>query len=148
MMAPVNADIDSPRKQFKQGIPAQEVICKQGLDLIIRNNGEPACVKTATAETLQKRGLAFVPVKITDLKQETKPAIPKQPIEFKDAQNEIQNIPATRGSIVNFYITDDDLNIAHTGVEVISTEGFSRPASPTMATINRASRPRAYTAYS
>ena len=45
-------------------------------------------------------------------------------VQFKDAQNEIETIPASGGSFVNFYITDDDLNIAHTGVEIISTSGL------------------------
>ena len=39
-------------------------------------------------------------------------------------KHEIQNIPASQGSIVNFYITDDDLNIAHSGVEIIETKGL------------------------
>ena len=124
MTIPANAEIESPKKQFNRGIPAEEIICKEGLSLIIRNNGEPACVKPLTVDKLQNRGLVFVPVKITNLQPEIKPVTPEKPIQFKDANDEIENIPATRGSLVNFYITDDDLNIAHTGVEIIETEGL------------------------
>ena len=42
---PVNADIDSPRKQMKEGTAAENVLCKEGLELVIRINGMPACVK-------------------------------------------------------------------------------------------------------
>jgi len=37
---------------------------------------------------------------------------------------EIETIPASSMSIVNFYITDHDLNIAHNGVEIIPTVGL------------------------
>jgi len=94
------------------------------LNLIIRNNGEPACVKPSTAEVFQERGMAFVPIKVTDVKPESKAATPQRTVQFKDAQDEITNIPASGGSIVNFYITDDDLNLAHSGVELIETEGL------------------------
>ena len=43
---PINADIESPRKQMKMGISAEDILCKAGLELVIRTNGMPACVKT------------------------------------------------------------------------------------------------------
>ncbi len=42
----------------------------------------------------------------------------------KTATNEIENVPASQGSIVNFYVTDHDLNTSHSGVDVISTRGL------------------------
>ena len=36
---PVNADTESPKKQIKRGIPAEDVTCKAGLSLVIRTNG-------------------------------------------------------------------------------------------------------------
>lgn len=123
---PVNAEVEAPKKQLKKGIPIEDIICKPGLDLIIRNNGSPACVKPTTAERFQSLGLAIIPIKITDV--ENKPEPPQiekdTSVNFKDAQNEIETIPASGGSFVNFYITDDDLNIAHSGVEIISTSGL------------------------
>ena len=123
---PASAEVEAPKKQLEKGIAPEDIVCNADLNLIIRNNGSPACVKPTTAERFQERGLAFIPIKITnqeerytstDTKENTK-------VQFKDAQKEIQNIPASKGSIVNFYITDDDLNIAHTGIEIIETEGL------------------------
>jgi len=54
---PINADIESPRKQMKMGISAEDVICRNGLELVIRTNGMPACVKSETAEKMQDRGM-------------------------------------------------------------------------------------------
>jgi hypothetical protein len=123
---PANAEVEAPKKQLKKGIPAEDIICKEGLNLIIRNNGAPACVKPTTAERFQRLGLAFIPIKVTNLEKEPEQSqlTKDTSVQFKDAQNEIENIPASGGSIVNFYITDDDLNIAHTGIEIIPTEGL------------------------
>jgi len=123
---PVNAEVEAPKKQLKKGIPIEDIICKTGLNLIIRNNGAPACVKPTTAERFQSLGLAFIPIKITNLEKETErvPVFKDSSVQFRDAQNEIETIPASGGTFVNFYITDDDLNIAHSGVEKISTEGL------------------------
>ena len=123
---PANAEVEAPKKQMKKGIPIENITCKIGLDLIIRNNGSPACVKPTTAERFQSLGLATVPIKITSLQKEIEePRKTGEPsIQFRDAQKEIEVVPASRGSIVNFYITDDDLNIAHMGIEIIPTEGL------------------------
>jgi len=125
LAAPVNAEVEAPKKQLKKGIPIEDITCKIGLDLIIRNNGSPACVKPETAEKFQSLGWATIPVKFTNLQKEAHPTTSKEPsIQFRDAQKEIEVVPASRGSVVNFYITDDDLNIAHTGIEIIPTEGL------------------------
>lgn len=106
LTVPVFAEIDSPKKQMKRGVGAEEIVCKVTLELIIRINGMPACVKTSTAEKMIERGLAFTPTPITK------------------SNKEIQTVPASSNSFVNFYITDQDLNIAHKGIEVIPTEGL------------------------
>jgi hypothetical protein len=123
---PGNAEVEAPKKQLKNGIPIEDITCKVGLNLIIRNNGAPACVKPTTAERFQSLGLAVIPVKFTDLQKEVEqPQTSKESsVQFRDAQNQIETIPASGGTFVNFYITDDDLNIAHSGVEKISTEGL------------------------
>ena len=123
---PANAEVESPKKQMKKGIAAEDVICKTGLSLVIRNNGDALCLTPSTAERFQERDLGFIPIKITDKPEESTSNIPVKDttVQFKDAQEEIQNIPASRGSVANFYITDDDLNIAHTGIEIIDTEGL------------------------
>jgi len=123
---PINAEVEAPKKQLKKGILAENITCNEGLNLIIRNNGAPACVKPATAERFQSLGLASVPINFTDLPKESEQApVSKKPtVQFRDAQNEIESIPASSGTFANFYITDDDLNIAHTGVEIIETKGL------------------------
>ena len=103
---PVNADIDSPKKQMKRGVAVEDVLCKNGLELVIRINGMPACVRPETAERMQKIGMLFTPT------------------GFTKSEKEIETVPASSMSIVNFYITDQDLNLAHNGVEVIPTEGL------------------------
>jgi len=102
----INAEIESPKKQMKRGTLAVDVICKEGLELVIRTNGFAACVRPETAEKMQRIGLLFIPM------------------GFTKAGNEIQTIPASKMSIVNFYITDHDLNLAHSGIEIVSTEGL------------------------
>jgi len=117
---PVNADIESPKKQWKQGISAEEIICKSGRDLVIRTNGMPACVKPTSVDKMEKAGIAIRP-KTVSIPIEIPIEIPTQIIK---SEKEIQTVSATNNSIVNFYITDPDLNIAHSGVEVISTKGL------------------------
>ena len=116
IILPINAEVDSPRKQMERGILVENVQCKSGLELVIRTNGNPACVTLQTAEKMKEMGIVTIPIKFTDLNQV------KKIIQATD--KEIETIPASSMSIVNFYITDHDLNIAHNGVEVVSTEGL------------------------
>jgi len=110
LVNPVNADADSPKKQMKRGITSEDITCKAGLNLVIRNNGFPACVKSITAEKLERTGLGKI-------------IVTKNEIQKRDSEV-IQVVPASSGSIVNFYITDDDLNLAHSGIETVSTAGL------------------------
>ena len=112
---PVNAEIESPRKQMKTGISAEDVLCRTGLELVIRTNGMPACVKPDTVDIMQERGM-LISTEVSASKAEiaTVPA----------SKAEIATVPASSMSIVNFYVTDHDLNVSHRGIEVISTEGL------------------------
>ncbi|NNM03159.1 MAG: hypothetical protein HKP26_06340, partial [Nitrosopumilus sp.] len=87
-----------------------------GLEMVIRTNGFAACVKPETADRMEKRGMLAIPIKFTDLE--------KKSIPTQKSQREIQTIPASNMSIVNFYITDQDLNVAHNAPEIVSTEGL------------------------
>ena len=102
---PINADIESPRKQMKMGISAEDILCRNGLELVIRTNGIPACVKPETVDIMQERGMLVN-------------------TEFSTSDAEIVTVPASSISIVNFYVTDHDLNVSHRGIEVISTKGL------------------------
>lgn len=100
---PINAEVEAPKKQLEKGIQAEDIICKTNLNLIIRNNGAPACVKPTTAERFQSLGIGSIPIKFTNLSKDTEhPPVSKEPtVQFKDAQNEIETIPASSGTFVN-----------------------------------------------
>tara|TARA_B110000008_G_scaffold138897_1_gene140764 strand:+ start:1371 stop:2327 length:957 start_codon:yes stop_codon:yes gene_type:complete len=102
---PINAETESPIKQMKDGISPENILCREGLELVIRINGMPACVKPETTDRMQERGILL----------DTK---------IIKSDFEITTVPASSMSIVNFYITDHDLNLSHRGIEVISTEGL------------------------
>lgn len=52
--------IDSPRKQMANGISAEDVVCKNELQLMLRINGAAICVKSSSIERLVDSGLAEV----------------------------------------------------------------------------------------
>ncbi|MDE0831951.1 MAG: hypothetical protein OSA03_02325 [Nitrosopumilus sp.] len=110
LILPINADIESPRKQMKMGISAEDIPCRNGLELVIRTNGIPACVKSETSDKMQKRGIAFIA-------EFTKSEVTK-------SEKKVVTVPASSMSIVNFYVTDHDLNLARSAVEVVDTEGL------------------------
>ncbi|QDI89733.1 hypothetical protein Nisw_07510 [Candidatus Nitrosopumilus sp. SW] len=106
IIQPSFADIESPRKQMKLGVMPEKITCDEGLVLMLKISGMPVCVKPTTAERLEERGWIQIIQK------------------FEKAEREIETIPASQNSIVNYYILDDDLNTSHSGVDVISTEGL------------------------
>ncbi|MEC4848858.1 MAG: hypothetical protein RI100_06690 [Nitrosarchaeum sp.] len=117
-----SADAESPRKQMKRGVAVEDVSCKAGLSLVIRNNGSPACVSEETADRLEKRGLGKIEVRATSTNSD---------VSIKDLENttikkqeSVKVVPASTGSVINFYIQDDDLNLAHNGIETVSTAGL------------------------
>ena len=109
-------EIESPKKQMQKGIRALDVMCNENLELVIRINGFAACVRSETAERMEKAGMLFVPIKFADLEKEIK--------SVTASKTEMQTVPASSMSIVNFYITDHDLNLAHSAVETVSIEGL------------------------
>ncbi len=48
--------VDSPLKQFVMGTAAEDVICKNNFQLMIRSSGDPACVKPESATKLADTG--------------------------------------------------------------------------------------------
>ena len=51
-----NSKYWSPLKQFKSGVPDNEIQCRESLIPVVRHDGTPACVKPQTAEKLIERG--------------------------------------------------------------------------------------------
>jgi hypothetical protein len=116
-------EVESPRKQLKHGIALEKIICKENKVLVQRPSGMPACVSPSAAIKLVSHGwkkIAFTfdkdnKIKIKDMTKS---------IEIHKSTGDIKVVPASRGSVVDFYIRDDDLNLAHSGVETVSTEGL------------------------
>ncbi len=48
----------SPLKQIKEGVVPENVVCKEGLELVFKLNGQPACVKTTSIQKLIAWGWA------------------------------------------------------------------------------------------
>lgn len=128
--------IDSPRKQLQSGVVPHDIICKSGLTLAIIFTNVPVCLKPATALKLEQRWHVpiFIPESVQQEKQtdETseKPASNTKNNDSASVQSKsgkpetLETIPASSGSIVNFYVNDDDLNTSHNGIDVISTTGL------------------------
>lgn len=58
----MTTQVKSPKKQMNEGIEAGAVVCKEGLDLIIKaSTGSAACVKSSSVETLIARGWGSTP---------------------------------------------------------------------------------------
>ena len=129
--------IDSPKKQLERGVAPKDIICKSGRTLAIIFTNVPVCLKPSTALKLEKSG--NIPIVIPQSIQQEKQTneMPEKPaLSIKDKgsasvqskagkpETLIETVPASSGSIVNFYVTDDDLNTSHNGIDVIPTTGL------------------------
>jgi len=58
----MTTQVKSPKKQMDEGVEAGAVVCKEGLDLIIKTStGSAACVKSSSVEILIARGWGSTP---------------------------------------------------------------------------------------
>ncbi|KAF6246359.1 hypothetical protein C6990_09535 [Nitrosopumilus sp. b3] len=64
---PIPQEILSPLKQFKSGVLADEIQCRESLTLVTKNNGSPACVKEQTLLKLVERKLIISSIAERDL---------------------------------------------------------------------------------
>jgi hypothetical protein len=109
---------------MNRGVSIEDITCKAGLSLVIRNNGSPACVKEDTAERIEKRGLGEIKVReFTNTANSDVSIKDLEETQIKKPES-VRVVPASTGSVVNFYIKDDDLNLAHNGIEIVSTAGL------------------------
>ena len=85
----VHAEILSPYQQFKEGTPADQVVCADGKILMRSPSGSPACVFARSAETLIDRGFEqIVPVTEPASRPEAKSTEPRPiPAEIASANN-------------------------------------------------------------
>jgi len=72
---PEYVGFETPLKQIAQGIAPENVTCNEGLVLIIRHNGSPACVKPQTAEKLEQRSWGVIPPCCKNMHQVLKESI-------------------------------------------------------------------------
>lgn len=99
--------LNSPRMQHNLGVSAADIVCKENLELVIKNNGVPLCVKPLTAKKMSEKGLITLVTKIKD-----------KPV------SKIESVTSSSGSTVNFYLYDQDLNLNHDGFDTVQTSGL------------------------
>jgi len=58
---PEYVGFEPPLKQIFHGVAAEAVKCNGTLELFIKNNGSPVCVKPTTLEILYERGWGSIP---------------------------------------------------------------------------------------
>ncbi len=80
--------IDSPRKQMQNGITAKDVLCKSGLILMIRTNGDAICVTPSTAERFVIIQFGTIEANTTDPQEQKQNLLEK----IEQINQEIQNI--------------------------------------------------------
>ena len=126
--------VDSPRKQLENGVSPENIICKSGFSLVILNSEKPVCLSPSTVLKFEERG--YIKSILRTFEHETpeikiNDVLPKSSTGSTIAGNtgtahtpQITNVPASSGSVVNFYITDDDLNINRNGIDIVETEGL------------------------
>jgi hypothetical protein len=52
----------SPNKQSSNGVLPHEIVCRGGLDVIIRNSGDANCVKSTTHNKMRATGIGLTPL--------------------------------------------------------------------------------------
>ena len=135
-------EIEPPKTQLRNGVELNEIICKPGYVLVILYSDKPACLTPDTVIKLEERDyITSIVQKFDQNTIEIKDDVSSIPdVEFSSTISgnnastisgntgvsstpKISNIPASQGSIVNFYITDDDLNLNRNGIDIVETSG-------------------------
>ena len=124
--------IEAPRKQLEKGATYNEIICKAGHTLVLLKTQKIACLSAPTFLKLDERDYVKSVIRVFEENLvEIKDDIQTQNSERGTTVSgdvgqtsipQITNIPASGGSIVNFYITDDDLNTSPNGIDIIETK--------------------------
>jgi serpin B len=80
-------EVPSPLNQIKMGIEPADVQCRDSLQLVIRSNDLPACVKAVTADILSQRGLViFIDVTLPSIEKPIPPT-DKEASDIVEANN-------------------------------------------------------------
>ena len=67
---PAFAEIDTPYKQFENGIPLEKIQCRDAKALMESFRGTPACVKEHSVKILQEKGYRLIYFQFIDFAQE------------------------------------------------------------------------------
>lgn len=134
--------VDPPRQQVANGIDPKDVLCKFGLVLTIIYDNVPVCLKSSTILELEKRGynMTVFPNSTQPATQvDDAPQLDRQPQTTSPPRSAgtatiqggsgsvgavIETVPASSMSVVNIYVTDDDLNTSRSGVDIVQTQGL------------------------
>ena len=92
-------DYPSPNHQLKQGVLPEDILCNGNLVLIIRNNGNPACVKEDHSFRLLQSGWAE---KIIPKKESTSPNLQAEPDTWVDQDYGLDERLLPQGSGASF----------------------------------------------
>lgn len=122
----------SLREQLEKGVPPNDIICKPSFVLVMRTSGDPACFTPLTVSKLMERNYLqevvkeFVPSESKNVSEKPSNNGSGSTITGHTGQTKsyVENIPASPGSIVNFYISDPDLNTSPNGVDIVKTQGL------------------------
>ena len=81
------SDYVSPKKQLESGVLPEDIQCRENKVLVIRDNGNPACVTSKTSEKLLDRGYTMV-VSSDEIifKDNIKPTTPKTITEYNETK--------------------------------------------------------------
>lgn len=125
---------NSPKMQLKMGVLPEDILCKDTMQLVIKKDGSPLCVKPTTAEKLAEKGLAKIVEnpkghlpsfedQSSTLEEKT-PSKSTTNVPVTKPASKIEPVPAAGGSIVNFYLYDQDLNLNHRGFDTVKSAGL------------------------
>ena len=86
---------DTPLGQYKLGIPLDQIVCREGLELIIKSsNWHPACVKSENVKKLVSKGWAMNSNELDNVFS----AIKQKPVyQFKPLTEYQKEFPKTAG---------------------------------------------------
>lgn len=117
----IGEKIPSPRKQMAKGIPAEDVVCRKNLQLMIRTNGKVICVREDSVTRLVDSGLALkIGAKLTADLEEKCTELIKAHFRIIDAHAKANN--PIKGS--SLYDTQDGniMNLYHSGCGGVLSE--------------------------
>ena len=88
-----NIKFKAPLRQIHDdGVEPEAVVCKEELVLIVKLNGSPACVKSQTAEILEKRGWGFMPPPCCKKLHDTSDPVDESPKQIQSPKIECSGI--------------------------------------------------------